>query len=275
MTVEMPFIEFSVDEKNLDALLEKYDIQVGGNKKFFSVLPSLTFAERVLWAITGVKKCSSFEYKRDVESGRCTEEDVLLMLQSLNLQFNPSNDCYPESTISLVDWSIDKQKAHMDLPYRERDGELARWFGYPSCCVTGYREYFDQKHNNILAKHPFKEITTAKELDTYVYPNGRVSKKRFGEVVDHFQHVNTGHPHLSVSRSELIEPIRNKMSEFYEDKSFYLLLHFCLPVHDPHCSAFRTQTKEMHTILQQGAGEKYADAIIQRSWEMDQQSDCF
>lgn len=271
----MAHISFKINESKFNKELDLYEVPKKGRKTLISLLPSLEYAERVLWVVTGIKKCSSFEYKSDVDKGRVSENHLLEMFDLMNLSYNSANQCFPESTVSQKNWAIDEQQANMDLPYRERDQELARWFGYPQCCVQGYRKYFDQVFDNVLSKFPLKNVKTAEDLDTYAYPNGKKDPKLFKEVGNHLRKIRQDHPNLFINRRELIEPIRTEMKELYEDNSFYLLLHFCLPVHNPNCQLFREKTSAMYSVLKRAIGEHYANAVVDRTFDLDQKSICF
>ena len=80
---------------------------------------------------------------------------------------------------------------------------------------------------------------------------------------------------MKVSRSGLIAPIRQSLRGLYDDQSYHLLLHFCMPLHDPACEAFRAKASAMHRALEAVGGKDYADLVAARSIFMDEHDECF
>jgi len=263
--MDIPFIPFTMDKTKLSGELEKYS----------ELLAQLTFAERIIWAVTSVKKASSFDFQQDIVEGRCLEQDVLTMLSELGLSFNPPTQCYPEPSISQINWNIDESKASMDLPYRERDAELARWFDYPSCCVKGYRTFFDQNLDFLLENNPFKNMKSVLELDAYIYPENKKDNSRFKEAGEYIKKIRLANPWMVSSRGLLTQPIREEMKKTYDDSSYHLLLHFCLPIHDWNCPNFKQQTQQMYGVLKDLISEDYAELVVKRTIAMDDQNVCF
>ena len=275
MNAEIPFVPIEINKNKFTKELSLYNVEKESIDVLCEVLPTLTFAERVIWAIAKVKRCSSINFQIDIDNGRCLEKDVLSMFDICGLSFNSPGRCYPESVVSVNGWKIDEDKANIELPYRERDSELARWFDYPVCCVQGYRDYFDQMYNALLSNFPFKGMKHAKELDDYAYPNSKRDIKKFKEVGNHIIKVREEHPELVITRKQLIEPIRESMNKLYDNPSYNLLLHFCLPVHDYNCPNFRQKAHDMYEILRKAVSENYADLIVKRTIFMDEKNICF
>ena len=275
MKTKIPFIELRLDKEKLGDALADCEVPESGIEAMARILPKLKFAERVIWACSGVKRCSSFSYKPDIDEGRVAEEDVTAMLEAAGLAYRLPDDCFPEPTVTAGEWDISHVKANMNQPYRKRDKELARWFDYPACCVDGYRKYFDRQLDAILSAVPFKNITDAKGLDEYVYINGVKDEERFKEVGEYYRQACTDNPELKPARRKLIEPIREELNQRYDSPAFNLLLHFCFPVHDYGCGAFSRKANEMYDVLRKCVNEDYANLVVSRSILMDHAGICF
>ncbi len=275
MSYPVYFIPLEINKPEFMKQAGKYGLAEQDKISLYDLLPNLTFAERVIWAITGIKKCSSFVIEPDIETGRCSKNKVLSSLESLGLSYNPPSNGYPESTVSLKNWKLDETKASLELPYRQRDIELARWFDLPPCCTQGYRAHMDKKYSALLAQFPFKDMKTEIELETYAYPVGRKDNEKFLEVADHIRKKSAENLELVVSRKDLVATIRSKLQKNSDHPSKNLFLHFCWPIHNPSCHQFKDKAEKMYNVLRDLVNKNYADSITARNILMDQQNSCF
>ncbi len=234
------------------------------------ILPSLTFAERVIWALSGVKKASSFDL--EVDGLRISPNTVEQALMEAGLVYRPADKIHPENVVAQYGWNP-SPLAHKDQPYRNRDLLLAQWFDYPVCCVEGYRDYYDTLYDETLLNFPFRDIRDARQLDDYAFPGGVRNLERFREVVDYFASTKKhGYPKPIGS---LVEPLRVGLGRIYSDSSFNLILHFCYPAGNIECPDFRKKGVDMYSVLASGVSVEYASLVAQRSVFMDRNNICF
>jgi len=207
--------------------------------------------EKIIWAYSGVKRCSQFAEPRDDKGS------VLSVINSLGLEYD--RKCIKVK--GWPSWETFAREHPTDGQYR---GDLAAGLFYdiPYCCAQAYQKLCTESHDRFFKEYPFKGMTNDRE----------VMKRDFKDELELLSFYTELRKHQEIHqfsrKFDLLEELYVRVSHLVLSgklsRSYVLLLGQTYVPCKPGCEEFLCKARNMLESIEKQLGSEEARHILRK-----------